>query len=398
MSDQSERPNGAIPSPDPVGETPAPAAPSLRETIEQAYDEIAESPDSTPSGQDGRPRDTSGRFVAKERTETGEAEQPKAPPSPEKLVTEAQKPPVDPAAAPPARSNQPPEHWSAEDRANFEKLPPESKAFLLKRHTEMEADYTRKSQAASGAVQFAQTLTPVFTDPVIMGSLQQEGVSPAEAISQWAGFHKRAMSPDVRERINLLVDLSQRIGLDPARLFAMTQQPSETPQLSPQDAANPAIKYFVDHLGRTTNDLQALRAELTQMRQAEQQQRENETLEQTKWGIDQFASEKGANGQPLRPHFDAALPIIIELFKANPERDLQEAYEQAVWANPETRKLLLDAERQSQVNRSNVDRAKLAARGNTRGLTSPVSKPNAQPGKGTLRDTLEQAADEVGFN
>jgi hypothetical protein len=311
------------------------------------------------------------------------------------LVNEAQPQTPDPAAQ--ARSNQPPEHWSAEDRANFEKLPPESKNFLLKRHSEMEADYTRKSQAASSAVTFTNTLTPVFTDPVIRQSLQTDGLSPAEAIQQWAGFHKRAMHQDPRERINLLVDLAQRIGFDPAKLF-VTAQSNPPPVLSEKDMADPAIRYFADHQSRTQTELQALRAELQGMQQAERQARENEQLEQTRWGIDQFAAEKGANGQPLRPYFDAALPMIIELFKANPERDLQEAYEQAIWALPDIRKQMLDAERHLQQGQSNVDRAKLAARGNTRGITAPVVKPNAKTGQGTLRDTLERAADEVGFS
>ena len=387
MSDQSERPDAAVPEISPA----EPAAPSLRDTIEQAYDDVVESPD---AGQDGRPRDTNGRFVAKDRVETGEAERPKAPLSPDKLTTETQKPPTDPAAQ--ARSNQAPEHWSAEDRADFDKLPPESKAFLLKRHTEMEADYTRKSQTASGAVQFTQALTPVFTDPDIQRSLQSEGVSPAEAIQQWAGFHKRAMSPDTRERINLLVDLSQRIGLDPAKLFVTTgNQPS--PQLSDKDLADPAIRYFADHQSRTQSELQALKAELQQMRQAEVQQREAENLEQTRWGIDQFAAEKGPDGQPLRPHFDAVLEDIVELFKANPERDLHDAYLRAVRMNEDLYNQALAADRQKLLGQSSVDKARAAARGNTRGLTSPVAKPNAKTGNGKLRDMLEQAADEVGL-
>jgi hypothetical protein len=389
MSDQS--PNPTSPN-SPSGPTPSEApeapAPSLRETIEQAYDH----PETSDTGQSDRARDNYGRFVAKDRDEPGVAE-PKVP-SPEKPIPETQTRP-EPVTEP--RVTQAPEHWSAEFKADFSKLPPEGQAILLNRHREMEADYTRKSQASASAIQFSQALSPVFNDPDIAGSLQREGFTPVQAVQQWAAFHKQAMSPDTRNRINLLVDLSQRMGLDPAKLFA-TQSPQPIPGLKPEDQNDPAIRYFADHLGRTTSEISALKNQLEQMRQAEAQQREQQTLNATRQSIDQFAAEKGANGQPLRPHFDAVLDDIIELFKVNPERDMQEAYEKAIWANPEVRARMLAAQQQVHQNQNSVEKARLAARGNTRGLTSPVSKPNAKTGNGSLRDLLEQTADEVGFS
>lgn len=376
---ENNSPSSPEPSPEPSGR-------SLRETIEQAY----EAPAETSSGQDTRQRDSNGRFIASDRDETGVAE-PKAP-SPEKKIVEAQRPANEPAPTV-GSSTQVPEHWSAELKADFSKLQPEGQAILLNRHREMEADYTRKLQAASGAVSFTQSLAPVFNDPVVAGTLQKSGIDASQAIQQWGADIKQAASPNVQDRINLLVDLTQRMGLDPARLF-VTAPP---PQISNDDWKDPAVRYFADHLGRTTSDIQALRAELQGMRQAEVQQRERETIEATEWGINQFGDEKGANGQPLRPYFDRVMPGIIELFTANPGRDLQDAYERACWADPEVRRLLQAAERQQTQNQNSVNHAKMAQRSNTRGLTSPVAKPSAQAGNGTLRGILASSADEVGF-
>jgi hypothetical protein len=151
VSDQSpDRPQNNSPS-DGASTTPAvenPALPSLRETIESAYD----APENVEAGQSDRVRDSLGRFAPKGE-EPGEAEL-KAP-SPEKPLSEAQPKAPEPAPV----GIQAPQHWSAEVKADFERLPPEGKAILLKRHQEMEADYTRKSQAASGAVNFAQSLS-----------------------------------------------------------------------------------------------------------------------------------------------------------------------------------------------------------------------------------------------
>ena len=242
--------------------------PSLRDIAEQAYDDVetdalAEGPgpgeseggQDEPLAQDDRPRDKSGRWVPKsEGTRPGEAIEPLDPAPRHKI--EAQTPPADPAAQQ-ARSNQVPEHWSAEDKATFAKLPAEGQSFLLKRHGEMEAEFTRKSQASAGAVQFTQALAPVFNDPQIAASLKQAGVSPVQAIQEWATWHRQGTSERQEDKFHLLVNLTQRMGLDPARIFAAlaNKPPPANPMgLSDADLKDPAIKFFADHLGSTKNE------------------------------------------------------------------------------------------------------------------------------------------------
>src|SRR5262245_36020381 len=173
------------------GATPTEPTKSLREIAEDAYDQVldASEADDTPdvaSGQDGQPRDSLGRFVSKE-TQPGEAEA-ETPPSPESPTP--QPPQVHPA--PEGSSSEPPANWSAEDRQNFLKLPPEGKAFLLKRHSEMEGDYQRRVQATAQADSFVRSLAPIFSDQVIAGSLQQAGWGASDAIREWAALHRRA--------------------------------------------------------------------------------------------------------------------------------------------------------------------------------------------------------------
>lgn len=401
-------------------------APSLREIAEQAYDDLengaadagaSEGSDDTAAAEsdgapqetlasDDRPRDKAGRWVSRSgEAQPGEAIEPLDPaPKPKVQATETQTPTApDPAAAPPAaRSNQAPEHWSAEDKATFAKLPEDGRAFLLKRHGEMEAEFTRKSQASAGAVQFAQALAPVFTDPHIAGTLKQAGLNPAQAVTEWAQFFRMGTSPNQQDKFTLLVNLTQRMGLDPARIFAALQnQPPPLPAgMTEADLKDPAIKFFADHLGKTTNDLAALRGELQQMRQAEQAARQDMGLRSARAGVDGFADEKGKDGKPLRPHFDAVLPLVIDLFKANPNRDLHEAYETACWAHPEVRKQLLAAQHAQQRTAEDLQRAQRAQRGNTRGLTAPVSRPNGVDQgatKGSLRDAIERSAEDIGF-
>jgi hypothetical protein len=267
---------------------------------------------------------------------------------------------------------------------------------LMRRYSEMEADYTRKSQANATAVQAVQAIAPIFQDPDIARSLQENQMQPIQAIQDWARMHKSAINPDPRVRAGVLYEIAERMGFDPAKVFASNRQPA--PNIPPEMQKDPAIQFFADRASKTESDLQALRAELHQFRSQEQQRMEGEALRATRWSIDQWADEKDQNGRPLRPYFDHVIGTVIEMYRANPERDLQEAYETACWAHPQVRQELIRAQWTQAQNAASNQRAQQAARSNVRGLTSPVSKPTPKKGNGSLRDTLEASADEVGFN
>jgi len=379
-----------------------PAPKSLREIAEAAYDEV-ESGAGPDDGDDGGPqpiddggvqRDARGRFRSKDG-EPGEAEVGE-PPSPEEdpNLAPGEATPADPARG----SNQPPQHWSEQDRAMFGKLPQEGQSFLLRRHTEMERDYQSKAQANATAVQFTEAVGQLFQDPIIQGSLQQSGLTPYDAIHQLLGMHRRAQNPDPRERMNLLVDVARNIGLDPAAIFATSRQDGPAPGLSEEERNNPAIKFFADRVGQTSNEVQQLRTTVQQLIQGNQAAAAQQQLKVTRWGIDSFADEVGSDGKPLHPEFDRVLPQIIELFKANPQRDLREAYETALWMSPDTRKAQLAVvERQRQQQQANA-RASQANRSNVRGRTSPVTgRVPADGDRKSLRDIIANTADEIGF-
>jgi hypothetical protein len=262
----------------------------------------------------------------------------------------------------------------------------------------MEGDYQRRVQANAAAAQFTQSLSPIFNDPMIAGSMRESNMSAQQAIGEWASMHRRAISPDMRDRVVLWHEIGQRMGLDPAAVYGGQSRQGPQGQLSEADLKDPAIAYFADHVSRTVQEVQALRGQIVSMQQAESQKANAEALKVTRWGIDSFAEEKGQDGKPLRPDFDTVLPQIIELFTLDPNRDLREAYSQALWMNPATRERLVAAERNTVQQQQSNQRARQAGRLNTRGVTSPVSKPAPAAGSMSLRDTLEQAADDIGFN
>jgi hypothetical protein len=359
--------------------------PSLREIAEKAYDEGSRPEREAPTDDGGRARDDRGRFAPKE-SKTGEAE--REAPSPEPKAET-------PVPTDPALSNRAPDHWSAQDKAVFDRSPPEVKEMLQRRYSEMEADYTRKSQANASAVQAVNALAPIFNDPDIQRSLASLNVHPVGAIQQWASFHKRAVSPNVQDRAALMIDLAEQMGFDPARLFAVNRPPE--PQLPPGVADDPAIRHFANLYGKTASEMQSLRNQLQNIQATEQKKYEQETLKVARWNIDQWADEKGPDGIKLRADFNDQLPYLLKLFQADPNYDLAEAYDIARSMNPKTRGAALAAERARMQSQQSVAKAQAANRGNLRGVTSPVSKPTARTGNGGLRDVLDASADEVGF-
>jgi hypothetical protein len=377
-----EKPNGVIAEEPQVEERQ-----SLRDIAEAAYDDITASEDE-PSFEEpsvdrgGRQRDEYGRFV---KADPGEAAA-EEPPSPEaEHDPEADKPHP---APPQGEAAQAPSNWSAEDRASFEEQTEKGKAFLLRRHSEMESDYQKRVQATAVSNQFVQAVVPVFNDPDIAASLRQEGRSPIEAVYQWAGFHKRALSPDLPTRIELLFELADRMQIDPAAVFGLSATPAG---LSKEDLANPAIKKFADTIGQTNSRIQALEAEL----QRRDQMGEAQLVATKRAEIDAFADRKNADGSLAHPLFDAYMPVIMEHFRTNPTWTIEQCYDAAIRPARDTFSAQARAEQERQ---QSLQRAQGAVRGNVRGMTAPVSKPAPTNGaKRSLRDILEESADEVGF-
>jgi hypothetical protein len=317
--------------------------------------------------------------------ETGEAAA-EEPPSPETTepppVTEPPHPAPETGVAAQAPAN-----WSAEDRSNFERLPPEGKNFLLKRHSEMEGDYQRRVQATALSNQFIQAVTPVFSDPDIAESVRQTGRSPIEMIYQWGGFHKRAMSPDLNTRVTLLFDLANQMKIDPAAVFGLSSTPAG---LSKEDLANPAVRKIADTVGQTSARIQALEAEIQRRAQAEQAA----VVGSKRAEIDAFADQRNADGSIAHPYFDHFLPVIMEHYRNNPGLSVAQCYEMAIGPVRQGEEARVKAQISQQ---SNVQRAQSAVRSNVRGMTAPVSKPAPNGASRSLRQVLEESADEVGL-
>lgn len=217
-----------------------------------------------------------------------------------------------------------PAHWPAADRELFAKQAPEAKQWLLGRYKAMEADYTKKTQELGGMRRMKETLDEVFAP--FRDQMQMNGVDEAMAIRQLVGAHAflqrdpNAAIQKLAEQygINLKAIVEGNAAADPA-------------------GESPVVKGLREQVAKLTDQIAKVTGH-----QGEQQlhARLNE--------VTQFAEEKDAQGNLKRPHFDDVAPVVATMIRAAKTEGkaltLQEAYDSAVWANPQTRAKVLAAQ------------------------------------------------------
>ena len=131
-------------------------------------------------------------------------------------------------------------------------------------------------------------------------------------------------------------------------------------------------------------------AQLTGFIQNQQTQQQSQVEASTQSLIDQFASETDANGNLKHPHFEKVRGVMGTLISAQNAKDLNTAYEMAVYADPELRqeqvKAMAAAQSQDSVKTEAVKKAKKAARSKVRGSATPAAP--ALPANASIRDTI----------
>lgn len=321
--------------------------------------------------------------AAFEAAEKGETYQPPEPapeqvaapeagddPAPDEQATEQISDPGDapegePAADAPPLS--PPERWSADDKAAFAALPREAQDLVLKRERDVEGYLSKRTQELSSQGKTYESLEQVLAPrrqslSIAYGSVEN-GLNTLFALSDMA-------EKDPAGFINYF---AQQRGIDLSAL----QKGGEA-----DESADPEIT--------------AIRREIAQERQyREQQQREAQAARDRELStqVERFKAEKNDKGEILRPHFDSVRTHMGALLEKGAAQDLQDAYDQAVWANPETRKALMDSHAKAEQAKRVAEAKAKAAAAEKAASTRPRSS-NGQfvssPGK-TIEETMAAA-------
>ncbi len=154
-----------------------------------------------------------------------------------------------------------------------------------------------------------------------------------------------------------------------------------------QPEGEPEFDEFTDPLAKQAiQELRELKREMAEQKQAQAQAQQA----QQHAYVDQFAAEKDEQGNLLRPHFQQVRQQMAAFVQAG--ADLNQAYEQACWANPQIRGELLKAQEAERIAQSKAA-AEKAARVAAQPRTESGQFASSQPT--TMKDTMSAVYDRL---
>ena len=248
-----------------------------------------------------------------------------------------------------APTDEPPSSWRTETKALWKeidtKFGPEQgkllKEELRKRENDFRSGLSAKDAEVSAIKAFHADLSPVLQPA--LAQWQQQGVTPQAALTHLVNLQQNFQ----RDPAGTIKWLAQAAKLDLAALAGGAQQGGATP-----DPQAPLLQ-----------ELNGLRNELHQLKNGWASQTQAVATAEIQSVID----EKGADGNPVRPHFNDVFEDIkaeMQLLRAqHPEWSARQtaaaAYDTAIWRNPETRQKMIDG---TEAQRRAADDAQQRAR------------------------------------
>lgn len=316
----------------PGAETPAaPAAPAAAVKV----------------GADGR--DASGRFAGKIT-----AESLKTSPAATAPADGAQQQTAPSAADAPKA----PDSWSAPMKEKFPTLAPDVQAYISQREAESNKKITANDDDRNFGKRIKDTLSPY------MQTIVQEGGTPEKAVDSLFRTALILRSPNPAMRASALQAIAKQFNIP---LGQPLQRGPQYPELAP-------IQQRLDRI--------------EQGQQAELQQRQSQETAQITGFVEAFAAD------PKNVHYEAVKPKMAALLSSGQAKDLQDAYDQAIWADPAIRSTLTAAEVQAAAGKRSTDaqsKADIAKRANVSVVGGPggaIPAQGASADSGSLRDQI----------
>lgn len=319
--------------------------------------EAAVEPQPTEAEKAQRARDEQGRFAKTDK-------QPEKAAAPAKAQTEippeADKPEATQEAKPAAIEA--PASWNAQGREMFAKADPKLREYILQRDQEQAAGVAKLKEQYEGKAKFAESMWAEVAPYEAM--IRAEGGTPQSAVKSLLGMAYIMRTGTPQQKQQLLLKTAQDFGVDLGAPLPEQQRLDPT----------------VDALQR---EIATLKQELGNWRNQQESERQSSILSE----IEQFKAN--------HPHFEAVRVTMGRLLDTGEAKDLEDAYDKAVWANPELRAQLLK-EQQEKAEKDRAEKAKAeAARAKAASVSIAGAPGNAGNGAGkapasSIRAELEQ--------
>lgn len=257
---------------------------------------------------------------------------------------------------PAASTLQPPKTWRPEAAAKFATLPPEVQQEVLKR----EEDIFKGLESYKADASIGKALKGVV-QPYLQ-VFQAQGVDPMQQVTGLMRAHVALSTGSPEQKQQFFQHLAKEYGVDLG---------TEAPYVDPQVAG----------LQKQLSDLQS-------RLNGREQHEANEARSKLQAEIDSFASD------PAHQYFDEVANDIAGLLRSGAAKDLKEAYDKAIWANPITRakeQARLTAEAEAKAKAEAAERAKQARKATGANVKSSAKAASGTAPLGSIDDTLNAA-------
>jgi hypothetical protein len=304
-----------------------PAATDLDSIITHALAERGDGDAATPAGAESSPAATASDASAPESAQAA----PSVDPSPAAEIASLMQP-----LEPPAR-------WTPDKKAQFAAWPRDVQEAVAARNSELEADYTRKTQEAAELRRTAEPLLKAIKPfeaylnelaPII-------GQTPDTMIASLLGIEYQLRKGDPQKKAQALRDIAATYGIDLAAL-SRGELPAQSAQADP-------------HVQQLRQSFGTLEQRLSQTEQMIEAERQRQTAEE----IEAFATATDAAGRSRYPHFPRVRGVMAFLLRDDPALTLEVAYQkaaeplqQAVAEELRVRQEAADRERQQTVEKA----------------------------------------------
>ena len=244
-----------------------------------------------------------------------------------------------------------PNTWKKEAQAEWIKLPANVREEVERR----EADFHKGIEQYKTKAQYGDSMERAIAP--YMATINSFNVSPDIAVNELLKSDHTLRHGNVGEKLAMVGKIFRDYGINPQEAFNYFQ--NGAPPADPRDLR-------IENLERANQQQQNM---------AEQRDTDSLNSEITKFSSD-----------PLHNHFETVKGQMAALLQAGQAKDLSDAYEQAIYANPTTRSLVL-AEQQTKSKAEATQKAQAAKNASSVNTRNRPSMPVSQP-IGTMDDTI----------
>lgn len=253
----------------------------------------------------------------------------------------------------------PPESYSAAVKAKWETLAPDIQRELQRREQDFHKELTKHDDERVLGRSFEKLVTPY------VAQMRAEGAQPLQAVEALLNTAHVLRTGSPEQKTRLLLETARQFGVN----LSQAQQA--------QAQVHPVLQQLQDRQAQLERQLQQEKALKTQQEQDGLQSQ-----------IAAFAAD------PKNVHFEKVKPVMAALLQGGTAKDLPDAYDRAVYADPEIRSTILsqqsaDLEAKRVADKKAKAEAAKRAGSSIRGAPGMVANKNGAVVHSNLRDELK---------